>query len=374
MGHAYTVTRVACIEMAYREVKLIRVRNPWGNEVEWRGPFSDNSFEWKHISDDVKQELQYKSLPDGEFWMTYDDFYRSFETLQICELTPDAYSEELMQKEDYSLEWKMVAYHGEWKPGESSGGCGKPGEAAFWTNPQFLVNLPDVNETDNEDMSTVVVSLLQKYTREERLNNKGESTEEYIQFRLYRILDDKDAQVATRTGKYLYANQLERCGTTGAYTNTREVTKRFRVKAGNYLVIPSCYDENVSGEFLLRIYTEKPVGENSCVCLETPKPHPTEEDLTFSKPNTLDALFGSWSSFFRASRSYESKSKQAVQSTSGRSGDSVVTETEEIELSECYVAPTRLYVTDAFVDMYHKVDIHRSKKFAKMFRTTLPIF
>ena len=28
-GHAYTVTRVACIEMGKNEVKLLRVRNPW---------------------------------------------------------------------------------------------------------------------------------------------------------------------------------------------------------------------------------------------------------------------------------------------------------------------------------------------------------
>lgn len=227
-----------------------------GNEVEWRGAFSDNSYEWKRISDEVKEELGYKHLPNGEFWMSYDDFFRSFETLQICELTPDAYSEELLQKEDYDLEWKMVAYHGEWTPGESSGGCGRLDEAKFWSNPQFLVNLPDVNEKDNESMSTVVVSLLQKYSREMRSQNNGESCEEYIQFRLYRILNDSDAEVARKTGKYLYANQLERCGTTGAYINTREVTKRFRVKSGNYLIIPSCYDEDISAEFLLRVYTE----------------------------------------------------------------------------------------------------------------------
>ena len=105
-------------------------------------------------------------------------------------------------------------------------------------------------------MCTVVVSLLQKYTRENRVNNDGDSCEEFIQYRLYRILDDDDADVARRTGKYLYANQLERCGTTGSYINSREVTKRFRVAPGNYLIIPSCYDANVNGEFLLRIYTE----------------------------------------------------------------------------------------------------------------------
>ena len=120
-----------------------------------------------------------------------------------------------------------------------------------------MITLTDVDTHDKENMSTVLISLLQKYTREERMNNKGESCEEFIQFRLYRIKDDKDAEEARKTGKCLYANQLERCGTTGAYTNLREVTKRFRVAPGNYLIIPSCYDANVKGEFLLRVYTEK---------------------------------------------------------------------------------------------------------------------
>ena len=30
MGHAYTITKIALIEQFGKEVKLIRVRNPWG--------------------------------------------------------------------------------------------------------------------------------------------------------------------------------------------------------------------------------------------------------------------------------------------------------------------------------------------------------
>lgn len=372
MGHAYTVTKIACIELGYREIKLIRLRNPWGNEVEWKGSFSDSSYEWKRISDEVKEELGYKNLPNGEFWMSYDDFYRFFETMQICELTPDAYSEELLEKED-NLEWKLAAYHGEWVPGESSGGCGRPNESDYWKNPQFLVNLPDVDHEDNESMATVVISLLQKYTREERLNSNGEPCEQYIQYRLYRILNDQDAQVAKKTGKYLYANQLERCGSTGAYINRREVTKRFKVAPGNYLIIPSCYDADVSGEFLLRIYTEKPVGTNACCELNKPKDNPTEEDLTFPKPNYLDALFRSWSSYFRTNTSYESKTSETVDDDKVNASNTSAQNNQENE-DKCYVAPTRLYLNDAFVDLTSKTDIHRSKRFAKMFKTTLAMF
>lgn len=120
--------------------------------------------------------------------------------------------------------------------GKSSGGSGRTNEAAFWTNPQFLITLTDVDPDDQENMATIIISLLQKFTREKRTQNKGESSEEFIQFRLYRILSDTDAQQAKKTGQRLYASQLERCGTSGPYINLREVTKRFRM--GNSALSP----------------------------------------------------------------------------------------------------------------------------------------
>lgn len=42
----------------------------------------------------------------------------------------------------------------------------------------------------------------------------------------------------------------------GAYINKREVTGRFRVQPGNYILIPSTYEQNKEGEFLVRIFSE----------------------------------------------------------------------------------------------------------------------
>ena len=60
-------------------------------------------------------------------------------------------------------------------------------------------------------------------------------------------------------GLRLYANQLTRVGGSGSYINSREVTKRFKVAPGNYIIIPSTYDEGHDCEFMLRIFTELPV-------------------------------------------------------------------------------------------------------------------
>ncbi|XP_021595094.1 calpain-type cysteine protease DEK1 isoform X3 [Manihot esculenta] len=57
-GHAYSLLQV-------REVdghKLVQIHNPWANEVEWNGPWSDSSPEWtdrmKHkLKDDPQSDL-----------------------------------------------------------------------------------------------------------------------------------------------------------------------------------------------------------------------------------------------------------------------------------------------------------------------------
>ncbi|VFQ85158.1 unnamed protein product [Cuscuta campestris] len=66
-GHAYSVLQV-------REVdgyKLVQIRNPWANEVEWNGPWSDSSPEW---TDRMKHKLKHvPQAKDGIFWMSWQD-------------------------------------------------------------------------------------------------------------------------------------------------------------------------------------------------------------------------------------------------------------------------------------------------------------
>jgi hypothetical protein len=44
-------------------------------------------------------------------------------------------------------------------------------------------------------------------------------------------------------------------GRSPAFINLREVTGRFRVPPGEYVVVPSTYEPNEEGDFMLRIYT-----------------------------------------------------------------------------------------------------------------------
>ena len=79
---------------------------------------------------------------------------------------------------------------------------------------------------------------MQKYTREKRQLKYGQLAEEFMQFRLFRIIDAAYVQRALSSGEKLMGGQLERVGNSGDYVNKREVSKRFRVPPGDYLVVP----------------------------------------------------------------------------------------------------------------------------------------
>ena len=88
-GHAYTVLEVKEITNARNEkVKLINLRNPWGNG-EWSGDWSDSSSKW---TNDIRNQCGgvYKK-DDGSFWMSYSEFLKYFVIVGICHLCPNYY-------------------------------------------------------------------------------------------------------------------------------------------------------------------------------------------------------------------------------------------------------------------------------------------
>ncbi|CAF97036.1 unnamed protein product, partial [Tetraodon nigroviridis] len=174
-GHAYSVT--AADEVAYRgtPTKLVRIRNPWG-EVEWTGPWSDNSREWDSVDRSVRGRLQNCS-EDGEFWMSLQRLpLREFTTLEICNLTPDALQNAQLKK------WSTSLYQGEWRRGSTAGGC-RNYPATFWLNPQFKLMLKNPDMPGQADCS-FLVGLMQKDRRKKRREGQDMET---IGFAIYEV-------------------------------------------------------------------------------------------------------------------------------------------------------------------------------------------
>ncbi|VDK74362.1 unnamed protein product [Anisakis simplex] len=68
-GHAYSITGMRMVDTPEGKVPLLRIRNPWGNEQEWNGDWSDDSELWDGVSRKQKKEMNLVLENDGEFWL-----------------------------------------------------------------------------------------------------------------------------------------------------------------------------------------------------------------------------------------------------------------------------------------------------------------
>ncbi|XP_043786438.1 calpain-B isoform X5 [Apis laboriosa] len=248
-GHAYSITRVKYVEIQtpnqYGKIPLLRLRNPWGNEAEWNGPWSDQSPEWRFIPDHEKEELGLTFDMDGEFWMSYHDFIKYFTQLEICNLNPDSLSEDDLNAG--KKRWEMSVFEGEWVRGVTAGGCRNFLET-FWHNPQYRITLEYPDEDD--DKCTVIVALMQKNRRAQRRMGAECLT---IGFAIYHLEYPERLPKPLDINFFKYNASVAR---SPAFINLREVTCRFKLPPGVYCIVPSTFDPNEEGEFLLRIFSE----------------------------------------------------------------------------------------------------------------------
>ena len=84
-GHTFTVTNLVEGTVKNEYIRLIRLRNPWGYK-EWNGKWSDHSRLW---TDEAKKELNVNLHieDDGEFYMSFEDFFNYFLVVDICRVT-----------------------------------------------------------------------------------------------------------------------------------------------------------------------------------------------------------------------------------------------------------------------------------------------
>ncbi|KAE8286753.1 Calpain-3 [Larimichthys crocea] len=247
-GHAYSIIGLAeCDEVGKNtKVRLIRLRNPWGR-VLWKGPWSANSKEWTTVSIADRENLKKQTVEESEFWMSFNDFMRNFTKLEMCNLTPDT-----LECEERNS-WTVSVNEGRWVRGNSAGGCRNFPET-FWTNPQYRLQLyeEDDDPENGEVVCTVVVALMQKGRRMQRHQGARFLT---IGFSIYEVPKEMRGQNQhLQKDFFLYTASKAKCKT---YINLREVTERFRLPPGEYVIIPTTFEPHQEGEFTLRVFSEK---------------------------------------------------------------------------------------------------------------------
>lgn len=240
-GHAYSITGV---EQGKRKdgkdlmIRLVRVRDPWGVAP----PPACKSNDWVALATSEQDKERLRPTEQGEFWMCFEEFKKNFTKLEICNLTPDTL------EDDQMLKWNVTIHEGRWVKGCSAGGC-RNFPDTYWTNPQFHLVLLEADT--KEKTCTVVVALMQKGRRKERSSG---ATLHNIGFAIYEVPKEmKGNQQQLQKDFFLYNASTARCK---SYVNMREVTERFCLKPGEYVIIPSTFDPHKESEFLLRVFSE----------------------------------------------------------------------------------------------------------------------
>ncbi|KAK2545439.1 Capn6 [Columba livia] len=245
IGHAYSVTAIRKLRLgeslifSFNAEKLfmIRLRNPWGKK-EWNGAWSDNSEEWKKVSDSERKSLGLTLENDGEFWMTFEDWCKNFTDVDICRIVNTSY---------FSIHktWEKKMMRGAWAKNSEpllnrSGGCFDNKET-FLQNPQFVF---DVKKTEDK----VLVSLQQEDRRKYKKEGKGDSIP--IGFEIFKVEDNRNYRLHKLT--------VQERAATSPYINTRTVFLKRILKQGRYILIPTTYHPGITTKFILRLFTDVP--------------------------------------------------------------------------------------------------------------------
>jgi calpain-5 len=118
---------------------------------------------------------------------------------------------------------------------DRAGGCIN-NRNTFCFNPQFIFEI----DTGDEKLDDVLINLDQMSMRSIGKENLT------IGFFVMRVEDNRKYRI----------HQPKPKAASSTYINARSVFLRQKLSNGRYIIIPSTFDPNIEGEFLLRVYTD----------------------------------------------------------------------------------------------------------------------
>ncbi|PRP85427.1 hypothetical protein PROFUN_06973 [Planoprotostelium fungivorum] len=234
--HLYSIIRVTEID----QNKLVQLRNPW-IQGEWRGPWSRGSKEW---TGELVSLLGENCEQEGTFWMEFSEWCRRFSRLNVVRLLNE--------------HWNGSGFEDEWTMQTAGGSANFPS----WKNgPQFGFELTRPTK--------VIISLSQKDARLE-----GSRDINYDIGFILLFAQDRKSRISQ-----IKPNDV--VGTT-PFTSTREVSKKFKLDAGSYVVAPSTAHPHKLTRFYLRVFVESddPIDMTLCDAL-------TDTSITTNKLPTF---------------------------------------------------------------------------------------
>uniref|UniRef100_A0ABD2WKN6 Calpain catalytic domain-containing protein n=1 Tax=Trichogramma kaykai TaxID=54128 RepID=A0ABD2WKN6_9HYME len=236
MGINYRLYAIERVETFQGEaVQLVKLRDPLGTAGggEYVGAWARGSLEWDEVPVAECDRLGVRAMCDGEFWISYSDFVKTFTHLEVVHLDAET------ARDEPSLHgkrtWQMKLFHGSWRRGVTAGGC-RNNQETFHINPQLHLALADLCEE-------IVVSLHQHSILEPKV----------IGFTAYSMPKNSSESIE---GAFFKQNKSL---INSQYTNSRQVSHRCQLQQGGYLIVPTTFEPAQETNFTLRVYSSKPL-------------------------------------------------------------------------------------------------------------------
>lgn len=129
-------------------------------------------------------------------------------------------------------------------------------------NPQFKIKLneEDDDPDDNEVGCSVVIGLIQKNRRKMRKAGEDMHT---IGYAIYEVPPQFHGQKDVHLDKNYFLSHAQKARSE-TFINLREVSTRFKLPPGEYLIVPSTFEPNKNGDFCVRVFSEKQSEVQQC--------------------------------------------------------------------------------------------------------------
>ncbi|XP_042371544.1 calpain-2 catalytic subunit-like, partial [Plectropomus leopardus] len=122
-------------------------------------------------------------------------------------------------------------------------------------NPQFVIRLDEEDDDpdDGEEGCSLVVGLIQKDRRRKRKMGEDMHT---VGFAIYELPDEFCGQRNVHLNRNFFLRHAS-AARSETFINLREVSSRFVLPPGEYIIVPSTFEPHKNGDFCVRVFSEK---------------------------------------------------------------------------------------------------------------------
>jgi len=196
-----------------------------GDVCAYVGTWGPASAAWDEVGPEERARVGLHHAQQGEFWMSYTDFMRTFTHLEIVHLDSETARDEpsMMDKD----RWNLRLYTGTWQKGVTAGGCRNYADT-FHMNPQLQITL---NQSES-----IILSLSQHSVTHPQV----------IGFTGYSQPPNSDSLGRSyfKSARSLLNSQ---------YTNSRHVSLRSTLTSTGYVILPTTFEPSQESSFTFRV-------------------------------------------------------------------------------------------------------------------------